>query len=147
MHLDFLILADKAEALNGKLYMIGGGFASVGMSQIPGPAQFDLAIGLVFDYHETGEQHELSVVLENADNRPVGNVIRLPLPIGRPPGLPPGDSVRLVIAIQGPFPIEAEGLHHFVVSVDENRFEPTRFRVHRLIPLVPQTPIGPAAGT
>ena len=143
MDLDFLILADKAEALNGKLYLMGGGFTNLYLVQLPGPASIDLAIGLSFDYHETGEQHEMSVALENADNQPMGPPMVLPLPIGRPPGLPPGDSLRLVIAVNGPFQIEAEGLYHFVVALDGTRFRPTRFRVQRVVPMVPaQAPAG-----
>lgn len=141
MDLDFLILADKAEALNGKLYLMGGGFTNLYLVQLPGPAFVDLAIGLNFDYHETGEQHEMSVALEDADDQPVAPAMVLPLPIGRPPGLPPGDSLRLVMAVRGPFQIESEGLYHFVVAVDGTRFRPTRFRVQRVVPMVPaQTP-------
>lgn len=143
MDLDFLILADKAEALNGKMYLMGGGFSNVFMTQIPGPAVIDLAIGLMFDYHETGEQHEMSVALEDADNHPLATM-NVPLPVGRPPGLPPGDTLRMVMAVRGPFQIEVDGLYHFVVAVDGTRFRPTRFRVQRVVPLVPlSTPDAP----
>jgi hypothetical protein len=138
MELDFLTLADKAEAINGKLYMMGGGFTNVGLVQIPGPAQFDVALGITFDYHETGDQHQLVFAVEDADNHPILEPITIPLPVGRPPGLPPGDSIRLVMSIQGPYMIPAEGLYHVAVDLDGRRAEPTRFRVGRVVPLIPQ---------
>src|SRR5229473_2372195 len=42
MQTDYLVLADRAEAINGKLYMVGGGWDRVGLFQIPGPADFDV---------------------------------------------------------------------------------------------------------
>jgi hypothetical protein len=140
MELDFLILADKAEAINGKLYMVGGAFTNIGLMQIPGPAQFDIALGVIFDYHETGDQHQLTIAIEDADNRPTLGPITIQLPVGRPPGLPPGDAIRLVMAIQGPFAIQAEGLYHVAVELDGQRAKPTRFRVGRVVPLIPQIP-------
>ncbi len=139
MKLDFLILADKAEALNGKVYMIGGGIGGVGLFEIPGSASFDLAVGLLVDYNETRDTHRLALTMENPDNRVVLGPIDIPFATGSPPGLPPGDAVRFTIVVQGPFPIPAEGAYHWVATVDGQRFEPRHFRVTKVTPLVPQT--------
>jgi len=36
MQLDFLILADRAEAVNGKLYLLGGAWDRLGLTSLPG---------------------------------------------------------------------------------------------------------------
>jgi hypothetical protein len=136
--LDFLILADKAEALNGKLYMIGGAIDRIGLVQIPGPASFDVAIGVLVDYHETRDTHRLTLRMETADNQPVYPPIEIPFATGSPLGLPAGDAVRFTAVVQGPFPIPAEGAYHWVAEVDGQRFDPRHFRVTKVTPFVRQ---------
>lgn len=136
MRLDFCILADKAEAINGKLYLMGGGFQTVAMAQIPGPASFDVGIGVSQDYHETSDNHVVSLTLEDADNAVILGPVTFPFATGRPPGFPPGDELRWICAVQGPFPIPAEGNYQVRVQVDAHQFEPTRFRVVRIQPQI-----------
>jgi hypothetical protein len=140
MRLDFLTLADKAEAINGKLYMMGGGVGGIGLIQLPGPAAVDVAIGLMVDYAETSDTHQLQLSLETADNTPVIGPITIPFATGRPPGLPAGEAVRFIAVLQGPFPIPGEGRYHWVAQVGDVRFPPTIFQVIKMTPLVAQPP-------
>lgn len=129
MKLDFLILADRAEALNGKLYMIGGAIDRVGLLEIPGPASFDVAVGVLVDYHETRDTHGLTLRMETADNLPVFPAIEISFATGTPPGLPAGDDVRFTAVVHGPFPIPSVGAYQWVAEVDGQRFDPRHFRV------------------
>jgi hypothetical protein len=103
-----------------------------------------VAVGLVLDYTETRDTHTLTLTLETADNKPVFSPVEIRFSTGSPPGLPPGDSGRFTAVIQGPFPLQREGAHQWVVAVDGERFAPRHFRVVRLTPLVPQPP--PSSG-
>jgi hypothetical protein len=47
-HIDFVILADRAEAVNGKLYVMGGAFDTINVTNIQNPIVFSFAIGFVF---------------------------------------------------------------------------------------------------
>jgi hypothetical protein len=136
--LDFLLLADKAEALNGKLYMIGGAIDRIGLLEIPGPASFDVAMGVLVSYHETRDTHRLTLRMETADNRPVFPAIEISFATGTPPGLPAGDDVRFTAVVQGPFPIPSEGAYQWVAEVDGQRFDPRHFRVTKVNQLVRQ---------
>jgi hypothetical protein len=144
MQLDFLLLADKAEAINGKLYSLGAGVHGIGMTEVPGIATFDLAVGLLVDYPETSDTHRLTLSMETADNKAVVGPIELPFATGRPPGLPPGDAVPFTLVVQGPFPIPGEGAYQWVVTVDGQRFPPRHLRVSRVQRLVPQGDPGAA---
>jgi len=137
MKLDYLLLADKAEAINGKLYVLGGAIGAVGLIQIPGPAQFDVAVGLLVDYAETSDTHRLTLAMETADNEKVLGPVEIPFATGCPPGLPPGDSMPFTVVIQGPFPIPTEGAFQWAIEVDGLRHEPRHFRVSKITPLTP----------
>jgi hypothetical protein len=138
MNLDYLLLADKAEAVNGKLYAIGAGVHGIGMAQIPGKAAVDIAVGLLVDYAGTGDTHQLSLSMETADNQTVLGPISVPFATGTPPGLPAGDELPFTLVVQGPFPIPSEGAYQWVAEVDGERFAPRHFRVTRVTPLVPR---------
>ena len=128
MRVDFLIMADKAEAINGKLYMIGGGFDNVGASALPGMTPYDIAFGFLVDFNETNEPHHFSLQLRDADD-----VVALDLggriEVGRPAGMDPGQVQRVIVVFQGPFPAPGAGNYRWVPTLDGVEGEPTRFRI------------------
>ena len=141
MRLDFLILADRAEAINGKLYMVGGGFDRIGVAEVPGRADYDVALGFLVDYNETNEPHEFSLTVEDEDGKVVLGPIGGRMEVGRPPGMARGQEQRVIVVLRGPFPANATGGFKWVPVLDGQSHAPTRFRVDRLA--VP-APSGPA---
>jgi hypothetical protein len=131
MRLDFLILADKAEAIGGKLYLMGGAFDRVGMTTIPGPAQFDVAAGLLVGYNETNVQHGFELRCEDADNNLVFPAAQGAIEVGRPPGMAAGSEQRALVVFAGPFTFGAIGDHAWVLVLNGERQPPTRFRIER----------------
>jgi hypothetical protein len=136
MRTDFLIMADKAEAINGKLYMIGGGFDQVAAPGLPGMAAFDIAFGFLVDYHETNEPHEFSLQLKDADDNVVLPPLAGRIEVGRPAGMDPGQEQRVIVVFRGPFPLQAVGNFKWVPTLDGEEGPATRFRVS----------VAPAAG-
>jgi len=146
MRLDFLVLADRAEAVNGKLYMVGGGFDRVSVPVFPANANFDVALGAMVDYNETNEPHSFELRLENVDNEVVLGPIGGQVEVGRPPGMKPGQSQRVMLVIRGPFPIPAPGEYSWVAVLDGSQQEPTRFWLDKVeLPAVPP-PLGKSGG-
>lgn len=94
-----LLLCDHAEALNGKLYIHGGGWSILYAANRP--ATMYLAMMVTFDWNDTNIQHDLVAELLTAD----GEVVNLPgsppvparaagrMEVGRPPGVKPGTSL------------------------------------------------------
>jgi hypothetical protein len=138
MRLDFLVLADRAEAINGKLYMVGGGFDRVGIPAIPGTADYDVALGFLVDYNETNERHEFQLRLEDEDSNEVMPPIGGAVEVGRPPGMVRGQEQRVMIVVRGPFPVPRAGSFRWVGSLDGQPGEPTRFRAEHVV--LPQPP-------
>jgi len=125
--LDFLLVADRAEAVNGKLYLLGGGWDRITLSQFPGSANFDVALGVLVGYTETNERHEFDLTLEDDDNQVVLGPVSGHFELGRPPGLKPAQAQRFMVAVRGPFPIPRAGCYHWVLSLDRQRAGRTTF--------------------
>jgi hypothetical protein len=144
MRLDFLLLADKAEALGGKLYLMGGAFDQVRLTAIPGPAQFDVAIGILVGYNETNLKHAFELRCEDPDGRVVLQGPQGILEVGRPPGMASGCEQRALLVFAGPFVFPAAGEYSWILVLDGAPQPPTRFRVEPAQLLAPMAP--PSAG-
>ena len=118
MNLDFLLVADRAEAVSGKLYLLGGGWDRITLAQFPGPANFDVALGVLVGYTETNERHQFALTLEDDDNRVVLGPVDGQFELGRPAGLKPAQAQRFIVAVRGPFPLPGPGCYHWVVTLD-----------------------------
>jgi hypothetical protein len=127
MQTDFLLVADRAEVVNGKLYLMGGGWDRITLSQFPGPAHFDVAFGVLVGYTETNERHEFQLGMEDDDNQLVIGPIGGQLELGRPPGLKPAQAQRFMVAIRGPFPLPQPGCFHWVLTLDGRQAGRTTF--------------------
>lgn len=106
-----MLLADAAQEVGGKLYVLGGGWS------VTGPDLPPMALALKIDvpWSEANEPHEFQLVLVDADGHPV----RLGDPpadvraggrfeVGRPPGLPAGSDIDFAFALNvGPLPLPA----------------------------------------
>jgi hypothetical protein len=98
-----MMLADAADHVQGKLYILGGGWSLTG----PEPAPWALAIKIEVPWNEANRQHEVILRLVDADDRPVlveGQPleIRGQIEVGRPPGLPAGTPLDAMMALNMP---------------------------------------------
>lgn len=122
MQIEFLILADAVEAVNGKLYMLGGGWDKNFASSYPAPVRLGLAIGFLVDWDETNEPHEVRVAFLDEDGKEIPPQITGNIEVGRPPGLRPGSQQRAVMAINAGFPLPKGGRYEVkVFSADQER--------------------------
>ena len=109
------LLADHAQALGGKLYVMGAGWNVTG----PAPAPMALAGILELDWDEANESKALRIELLTEDGRPVAVptptgdrpvVIETTVEVGRPVGTRRGSLFNIPIAINiGLMPIAPGG--------------------------------------
>lgn len=104
-----MLLADSAQAVAGKLYILGGGWS------VTGPAPSPTAIALKFEvpWDAANRRHKVRLELLSTDGHsvfvpgPVGPqpmVIETEIEVGRPPGISPGTPLDLPFALNmGPF--------------------------------------------
>lgn len=119
-----MILADFAEVVAGKLYIMGGGWSIMG----PRPAQSAIAIKIEVPWTEANHKHEVRLELLDGDYRAVmvstvaGDaplVIQGGFEMGRPPGLLAGSPLDMNIAFNiPPIPLIPERRYCWRLSID-----------------------------
>jgi hypothetical protein len=106
-----MLLADAAQAVEGKLYVLGGGWSVTG----PDPSPMALALKFEVPWDRANERHHWELQLVDADGAKVliptdaGDqevVVSGEIEVGRPPGLMAGTPLDVPAAINfGPLPL------------------------------------------
>lgn len=119
--LEFLFVADGAQAVNGKLYVLGGGWSHLWLPEFPGrpPIPFSIALGIKVPWSQTNRRFAWRVEVHDADG---GKLTDEPVAWGefeqgRPPGLTPGADQRVTVAIPVGTEFPSPGRYTFVVKV------------------------------
>ncbi len=124
-----MLLADSAQEINGKLYILGGGWSIT----FPG-APSAIAMKFEVPWDRANQRHKVELELVNADGDPVlvptptGEQVPLRieamLEVGRPAGLKPGTPIDAALAINiGPLPLEPERRYEWRLSIDGRQDE------------------------
>lgn len=127
MEIGFLMLADHAESVNGKLYMVGGGWNVLRLPELPHEWGFHIALGLDVGWSETNQPHNLHVVIHDPDGVELGEGLTADFETGRPPGMPAGQDQRLVMSIGTATTFSTPGPHAAVVHVNDDEIGRARF--------------------
>jgi hypothetical protein len=124
-----ILLADSAQAVNGKLYILGGGWSLTG----PEPLASALAIKIDVPWDEANRPHELKIELLDTDGHPflaptpMGEQplqIGGKLEVGRPAGLKPGTPLDVPAAFNlPPLPLKPDMRYVWRVSIDDHSEE------------------------
>jgi hypothetical protein len=95
---DFLILADAAQVQGDKLYLLGGGWTMIWAKEFPAQHQMAVAAGILVPWLETNAKHNFRILVRGEDGTTftdVGGEFEQ----GRPPGLPPGTTQRVMFTV------------------------------------------------
>lgn len=138
-----MLLADGAQAVQGKLYILGGGWSMTG----PAPTPSALAIKIEVPWEAANRKHHVRIELLDSDGKPVhipGPVNSQPLivtaelEVGRPSGLPAGTPLDAILAINfGPIQLSAGRYEWRCTVVEVNAAASCAFTV-RATALAPQ---------
>ena len=129
MEVEFLILADAVQAVNGKLYMLGGGWTTLHAPEIPTMHPLGIALGFRVPWQETNQVHRLEISMVDADGAPVIPPIQAQLEMGRPPGLRPGTDQTAVIAVNAAVQFTKPGRYEVEVAVEGQMAKAVAFDV------------------
>ena len=94
----FLILADAAQVQGEKLYMLGGGWSLIWAKEFPAQHQMAVAAGILIPWMETNARHQFRIYVHAEDGTSFGDVSG-EFEQGRPPGLPPGTTQRVMLTV------------------------------------------------
>jgi hypothetical protein len=130
-----LLVCERAEAVNGKLYVMGGGVDRHYMPpNASTPIQFnaDLALTFLVGWHETNDRHVATLTVQTEDGNTVFTA-EIEFVVGRPPGAKYGQDLRQVFAIRGPFQLPGAGAYKLELQLDgQPQSPPFRFWVEPL---------------
>lgn len=119
IQIDFLILADMAEVVNGKLYLMGGGWDRRFVSDFEKPIALNIAVGVLVPWTLANQPHTLTVRLEDGDGHVILPQAEAMLTVGRPPQSTPGQKFRAMISIAGQWKLPSPGSYQVVASLNE----------------------------
>jgi hypothetical protein len=117
-----MLLCDAAQAVDNKLYVLGGGWSVTG----PDPAPSAIALHVKVPWDEANVPHRLRLELLDADGVPIAPapgaepiVIESKFEVGRAAGLPPGTPIDLSLALNlGPIPLAPGGRYEWRLTID-----------------------------
>lgn len=143
--IEYVTVANHAEALNGLLYLQGAGWSDIRVAQQPdgqpGIAHFGIGVSLLVGWNETNQRFPFEVQLIHEDGgeplvRAQGQIEQ-----GRPPGTPVGADLRSTLAINVETQFRRVGGYEVRAAVGDV-VSSVSFRVSELVrPL-----LGPAGG-
>lgn len=124
-----LLLADSAQAAEGKLYVLGGGWSVIG----PDPAPMALAVKIEVPWSETNVKHVVVLELLTSDGEPVTAdgpagpepiKVQADFEVGRPPGLKPGTPIDVPLAVNfAPFALSPGQRYQWRLTIDGHQDE------------------------
>lgn len=95
---EWLILADGAEVVNGKLYMLGGGWDRITVGSLPWGQHMAIALAIRVPWMDTNRQTPIEIELTDGDGTSLtkaqGGFV-----VGRPAQATPGQPLRTQIVL------------------------------------------------
>jgi hypothetical protein len=114
---EYLLAADYAEVVNGKVYIMGAGWDRFSPPSFPAAMRLGVAAGIRVPYLESNIPHHLTITLRDGDGR---ELFRLDgdLETGRPPGSR-GDPVSVPLAMNTQVEVPGPQILELVAQVDD----------------------------
>lgn len=134
LEVDFLILADFAQAVQGKLYLMGAAWDRKAL-QPEQPLDFGFAAGIIVPWTLTNREHKFTIAIETADGEKLGgsNVVSGGFTVGRSAKAIEGQTFRGLIAghVQGPH--TDVGTYSLVLNVGADLTKKAVFHVVKVL--------------
>ncbi len=137
--IDVLILANHADAINGLLYINGGGWTDL-HRQIRGgvlpSTHFGIGLSVRVPWHDTNETHKFVLEVQNEDSTKTLVHAEGDINVGRPPQLPRGAVQHAVLAINVDVVFPEPGGYRVIATLD-NGVDTTEWPFRVLDQIVP----------
>lgn len=127
--IETLMLADYAEVVAGKLYVMGGAWDRLAVRDPAQPIRLAIALGILVPWNGTNQTHELQLTIEDADSVSHGTLVQTTFVAGRPPDLKPGSNQRVLLAVNSLMPASDPGEYAIVAAIDRAEHRRVAFTV------------------
>ena len=123
MDVEWLMIADAAQVVGNKLYLLGGGWDVLTVnSGFPFPQHLAIAISIKVPWGETNRKHsfELEIIGETQSSEDVKPLLKVggQFEVGRPPGIPAGRDQRVQLAIDINLKIDSPGTRNVIAKIN-----------------------------
>ena len=134
MEVEWLILADSAQVVGNKLYLLGGGWDVLAARKgFPFDQRCGIAVAVKIPWDATNQRHsfEIEVISEDQDTEEPKSIAKLggQFEVGRPAGIPVGQDQRIQLAIDIGLKIEAPGIKTVIAKIDGTESKRINFNV------------------
>jgi Family of unknown function (DUF6941) len=117
MKIEYAVLADAAQAVGGKVFILGGGWNVFRAVNFPAPVQLAVAIGLAFTSNEVGIKFPLNISIADEAGVPIIPEIKGQVETGpTAPDVPKTASVKIPVAININLSLPHPGAYGIVVT-------------------------------
>ena len=134
MEVEWLILADSAQVIGNKLYLLGGGWdVLAARKDFPFDQRCAIAVAVKIPWGETNQKHsfEIEMISEDKDTEEIKSMVKVggQFEVGRPPGIQLGQDQRIQLAIDMGLKIEEPGIKTVVARIDGTESKRINFNV------------------
>lgn len=134
MQVEWLILADSAQVVGNKLYLLGGGWELLIVNTgFPVERHCAIAVSAKVPWNETNQRHtfEIEVLEETPGTEAPKSLVKVggQFEVGRPPGIPLGSDQRIQLAINMNLKIETPGMRVVVARIEGQEMRRIDFNV------------------
>ena len=129
MQVEWLILADSAQVVGNKLYLMGGGWDRLTVNkEFPAEQRIGIALALKVPWNRTNERHEFEIDIASEDAAPIAKVGGT-FEVGRPPGISPGQDQKIQLAVEANLKFTRPGSFVIVAKLDGKEGQRVPFHV------------------
>ena len=137
METEWILLADHAETLNNKLYLMGGGWETLTVGTLPITHPLAIAVAFSVPWNETNQKHDIQIEIADQDGA-VLTTIDGQIEVGRPPGIPLGHTQRVQMGVNIALEFEKAGTYVVTTRISGQESRHVGFVVTQARPFMPQ---------
>ncbi len=139
MEVEWLILADAAQVVGGKLNLLGGGWDVLTVNDaFPHRQHLAVAVSFKVPWNETNQRHDMHIAILSDDGGRELMKVEGQMEVGRPPGILQGQDQRAQIAAESIVDLE-EGTYFIIAGADNGEEKRFTFRVVAAPSLAPRS--------
>jgi hypothetical protein len=126
---DCFLLADAVQVANGKLFILGGGWARLTAESLPVVRSYELAVRVVVPWTETNRKLSFELQMVDEDGKTLLDpVVRADISVGRPVQLKEGTDQVVPLTLRLPsVRLEREGRFAFTLTFEGEEVARTAF--------------------
>jgi hypothetical protein len=121
--IEFLMVADAAQAVAGKLSVLGGAWNVHRSGNFPSPIQFSVALSILVPWNQAGIRHPMSITVADEGGIPIVPPINGQFEVGKSAEIPAGTMQRALVAVNLVLTLPRPGKYTVSATAGDSRNE------------------------